>query len=128
MDVSALIGGMMIGLSAAILWVFNGRITGISGMIASLGDEQPPKRLSFLVGLIATGWVISLVSTTPTPATGGWIMAIVSGALVGLGTFLANGCTSGHAVCGISRLSVRSITSTVIFMLVAGITVYFKGL
>jgi uncharacterized membrane protein YedE/YeeE len=128
MDVSALIGGMMIGLSAAVLWVFNGRIAGISGMISSLGDDQPPKYLPFLLGLIGTGWVISLVSVTPEPATSGLPLALLSGALVGLGTFLANGCTSGHAVCGIARLSVRSITSTVIFMLVAGITVYLKAL
>ncbi len=128
MDVSALIGGMMIGLSAAVLWVFNGRIAGISGMVSSLGDDQPPQYLPFLLGLIGTGWVISLVTVTPEPLTNGWPMALLSGALVGLGTFLANGCTSGHAVCGISRLSVRSITSTVVFMLVAGITVYAKAL
>ncbi len=128
MDVSALIGGMMIGLSAAGLWVFNGRIAGISGMISNVGDDQPPAGLPFLLGLIGAGWVISLVSGTPEPLTTGLPMALVSGGLVGLGTFLANGCTSGHAVCGIARLSVRSVTSTVIFMLVAGITVYFKAL
>lgn len=128
MDVSALIGGMMIGLSAAILWVFNGRIAGISGMVSGIGNDQATKYLPFILGLVGTGWVISLVSTTPEPVAGGWGMALVSGTLVGVGTYLANGCTSGHAVCGISRLSKRSIVSTVIFMLAAGITVFLRGL
>jgi uncharacterized membrane protein YedE/YeeE len=125
---SALAGGVLIGLSAALLLATNGRIAGISGI---LGGAVAPRsdgrlwRLTFLFGLIAGSFVaqplsgisdLTLVAGTPA--------MIVAGALVGIGTRLGNGCTSGHGVCGIARLSPRSIAATMTFMLTGGLTVF----
>ena len=127
---SALAGGALIGLSAALLLLLNGRIAGISGII---GRALPPHqrgdvgwRLFFLAGLLfgplilrlADGNVANIGIDTP------WPILIIAGLLVGYGTGLGNGCTSGHGVCGLARLSPRSAAATVVFMAVAGITVY----
>lgn len=125
---SAFLGGSLIGLSAALLMYFNGRIAGISGMIASAfdtKDEDRPQRLFFLGGLILAAVIFNLFAPH-SPATYSrsiWLLAI-SGILVGYGTRLGSGCTSGHAVCGMARLSIRSITATIIFMSVAILTVF----
>ncbi|MDD5412703.1 MAG: YeeE/YedE family protein [Methylobacter sp.] len=127
---SALVGGALIGLSAALLMLLNGRIAGISGII---GRALPPHqrgdigwRLFFLTGLLlgplssrlVVGNSDNIRIDTPLP------VLIIAGLLVGYGTSLGSGCTSGHGVCGLARLSPRSAAATLIFMFVAGITVY----
>lgn len=118
---NALYGGALIGLAASILMLFNGRIAGISGI---LGGLLPPSfqpkgwRLSFLIGLVLGGialrWVMP--DAIEPPAGRSWMHLSAAGLLVGYGTQLGNGCTSGHGVCGISRFSTRSIAATIIFM------------
>ena len=127
---SALAGGALIGLSAAVLWIANGRIAGISGIIGGLVDRGTPDvswRLAFLVGLLVAplGYGVAYgpaaVVITAGPAALG-----VAGLLVGFGTRLGGGCTSGHGVCGMARLSRRSIAATVLFMTAAGVTVFLS--
>ena len=127
----ALIGGAMIGLSATIMLLFNGRITGISGIIngslASVknsGDEKT-WRWFFLAGLLLGGYAISeLLKIPKIPFTeSDWLISL-GGFFVGLGTLIGSGCTSGHGVCGISRLSTRSIVATVHFIFWGVVTVY----
>jgi len=122
--VSAAIGGALIGLSAVLLMLLNGRIAGITGIAAGIFDPVSSDRgwrLTFLVGLIAAplsafllGFSLPVVQM---PAS--YITIGVAGLLVGFGTRLSNGCTSGHGVCGIARLSPRSLVATGIFMLAA---------
>jgi uncharacterized membrane protein YedE/YeeE len=125
---SAFFGGSLIGLSAALLLYFNGRVAGISGMISSAFNSQDNDRhwrLFFLGGLILAA-VIFNFAVPHIPATysrSTWLL-IISGILVGYGTRLGNGCTSGHAVCGMARLSIRSIAATITFMSVAILTVF----
>ncbi len=117
----ALVGGMIIGLAVSIMLLFNGRVTGISGIINGLFSPQKDDtlwRLTFVFGLFIGGILVKEV--IPTAFTGGlttptWTV-IVAGLLVGFGTIMGSGCTSGHGVCGISRLSIRSILSTITFI------------
>jgi uncharacterized membrane protein YedE/YeeE len=119
--VSAAIGGLLIGLSASILWLGLGRIAGISGMVGNLLApklEDSAWRIAFLLGLAAApvlyrmaGGALPMIVIAETPAV---IMA--GGLLVGFGTRLGGGCTSGHGVCGVARLSSRSIAATLLFM------------
>ncbi len=126
---SALAGGILIGLSATIMLLFNGRITGISGMISNI---LPPTqgdwlwRLLFLLGIIAgTGVYLFAFADNYMPRTQFPVgLLIIGGFLVGFGTRLGHGCTSGHAICGIARLSPRSIVATLIFMSSGAITVF----
>jgi uncharacterized membrane protein YedE/YeeE len=123
--IHALIGGALIGIAAAIALVVHGRIAGISGILGrALVDDGSSFRIPFLLGLVGTGLVIVVVkpsaiglpvSSTPTLA--------IAGVLVGIGTTLANGCTSGHGVCGVARLSKRSLVAVAVFMATAMITV-----
>src|SRR5437667_6546718 len=122
--VSAAIGGALIGLAAALLMLLTGRIAGISGILGGcLGTAGGDKgwRLAFLGGLILvplTGAVTGYGLTTPQmPAS--FTVIIAAGLLVGFGTRLGSGCTSGHGGCGIARLSPRSITATAVFMATA---------
>jgi len=122
--VSAAIGGALIGLAAALLMLLTGRIAGISGILGGcLGTAGGDKgwRLAFLGGLVLaplTGAVAGYGLTTPQmPAS--FTVIIAAGLLVGFGTRLGSGCTSGHGVCGIARLSPRSITATAVFMATA---------
>jgi uncharacterized protein len=119
--ISALIGGSLIGLGALILLIFSGRIAGISGIArnALFSSQQRGWRLAFVLGLIAGPLVLSLIITDFSYSTAdlGWPV-IIAGLLVGVGTGWGSGCTSGHGICGISRLSPRSITATLLFMLV----------
>lgn len=118
---SALLGGVLIGVAASLMMFFNGRVTGISGILA--GIIKPKKfdfgwRISFIVGLLIGGVVLKLFRPEvfvqqSSALRGDYLFA---GLLVGFGTLLGNGCTSGHGVCGISRLSVRSIMATVTFI------------
>lgn len=125
---SAFFGGSLIGLSAALLMYFNGRIAGISGIISSAFDIKNSEnhwRLFFLSGLILAALIVNLFAMTEpvTYSRSTWLL-IISGIFVGYGTRLGNGCTSGHAVCGIARFSIRSIVATLIFMGVAILTVF----
>jgi hypothetical protein len=127
--VSALIGGGLIGLSAALLMVGIGRIAGVSGILAgSLGPGMSDRnwRIAFLVGLVAAP-ILGAAGGFPLPVPvmpASWGIIVAAGLLVGFGTRLGSGCTSGHGVCGIARLSPRSITATIVFMVTAMIVVF----
>ncbi|WP_312370230.1 YeeE/YedE thiosulfate transporter family protein [Stenotrophomonas sp.] len=127
--ISALAGGVLIGLAATLLLWLTGRIAGISGIVG--GVLQPRQgevawRAAFLVGLIAAGaaW-LWLVPGAYTPRQGfPPVLLVVAGLLVGFGTRLGNGCTSGHGVCGLGRLSLRSLAAVLTFMVTAIVTTY----
>jgi uncharacterized membrane protein YedE/YeeE len=125
---SAFLGGSLIGLSAALLMYFNGRVAGISGMISGAFDVKNSEnhwRLFFLGGLILAAVIFNLFAPhVPATYSRSTLLLIISGILVGYGTRLGNGCTSGHAVCGMARLSMRSIAATITFMSVAILTVF----
>lgn len=127
--VSALAGGALIGLSATLLLLFNGRIAGISGIFAGLlrpAAGELPWRGLFLAGLVLGALIFRLAAGDPyvPTITHSLPLLIAGGAIVGFGTRVGGGCTSGHGVCGIARLSARSIVATVTFMLTAGVTVF----
>ena len=118
---SASIGGAQIGLAVVLLMVLNGRIAGISGVVsgavfAETGDKL--WRFMFMLGLIAAPaiWMLAVGSVPPFEITKNWPLIIAGGLLVGFGTRLGSGCTSGHGVCGLSRLSLRSMLSVVVVM------------
>ena len=117
---TALIGGGMIGLGALILFVFSGRIAGISGIASSalFSSDGRSWRLAFLAGVIAGPLLVGALITDFSYSTPelSW-QVVVAGLLVGVGTGWGSGCTSGHGICGISRLSPRSVTATLMFML-----------
>lgn len=120
-------GGLMIGLAGAVFLLMNGRILGASGVIGGLIDRSGwsnwAERLVFLFGLIAVPpLLVPLYRVVDTHVTSNWGIIILGGLLVGLGTRWANGCTSGHGVCGISRLSLRGIVATVFFIVAGGLT------
>ncbi|MCD8511986.1 MAG: YeeE/YedE family protein [Nitrincola sp.] len=123
--IMGLIGGLMIGTAAAVFLLGNGRIMGASGLIGGLIDKSGwsdwAERLVFLVAVITVPAILIPLFNieVSTNATSNVVILILGGLLVGLGTRLANGCTSGHGVCGISRFSLRGIMATV-FYLVAG--------
>ena len=127
--VTGLIGGMLIGLAAVLLMALNGRIAGISGILGSALTDWRGSGLwrpAFVAGLIA-GPVIVALATGAMPAVElqvGWPVLIAGGLLVGFGTRLGSGCTSGHGVCGMARGSGRSIVATMVFMAVAAGTVF----
>lgn len=121
-----LIGGLMIGSAAAFYLLVNGRIMGASGIMGGLVDgsakETSGEKIAFVVGLIAVPAVLALLmGGAQTNITSNPLVIIAAGLLVGLGTRLANGCTSGHGVCGISRLSLRGIVATVFYLLGGGL-------
>lgn len=121
-----LVGGLIIGLAGAVYLLGNGRIMGASGIIGGLvdgsGRDTAKERLTFIAGLfLAPMLVFPLYDSVDTHVTDNlWILAL-AGILVGIGTRFANGCTSGHGVCGISRLSLRGIVATVFYILAGGI-------
>jgi uncharacterized protein len=126
--VSAAIGGALIGLASVLLMLLTGRIAGISGIFGGLlnvGGEDRGWRIAFIVGLILapliSGGIGYAIAAPQLPAS--WTVIITAGLLVGFGTRLGGGCTSGHGICGIARLSNRSIAATAIFMLTAIATV-----
>lgn len=125
---ASLCGGALIGLSASLLLLFSGRIAGVSGIVAGLlrpSRGEAVWRVLFVVGMILGGLVMSRVHPSAFTSTTerSSIALAAAGILVGFGTRLGNGCTSGHGVCGISRLSVRSIAATVTFIVVGVATV-----
>jgi uncharacterized membrane protein YedE/YeeE len=127
--ISGLIGGVLIGLASAGLLLANGKIAGVSGILGRSffsGSTDLGWRLAFLIGLPLGA---SFAGRVTGDAMGFWIekgpiALVLSGLLVGVGTQLGNGCTSGHGVCGMSRGSMRSIVATIIFMTTAALTVY----
>jgi uncharacterized protein len=126
--ISAALGGLLIGGSVALLLLLNGRVAGISGILGgalAVRRNDLAWRLAFIAGLAAaptiyaaSGGTLPSLTVSSSP-----ILLVVGGLLVGFGTRLGGGCTSGHGVCGIARLSWRSIAATAIFMAVAGLTV-----
>jgi uncharacterized membrane protein YedE/YeeE len=145
--IPALIGGLLIGLASAILWIGNGRIAGISGIF---GQLLPPARtvvwrLVFLAALVAGAWLAAVIvpglglggaggrPAQLVEAPAGWgistpIWLAVAGVLTGFGTKIGNGCTSGHGICGLARLSMRSVVAVVVFFAVAVLTVAVTGI
>ena len=127
--IGGLIGGAIIGLAASMLLILSGKIAGISGMLGRVFSKSPwPEkywRLAFLVGLIIGAALYSLLTggLTITLQRHG-LLLLLAGFLVGVGTGLGSGCTSGHGICGIARLSKRSIVATVVFMVSAIATVF----
>ncbi len=123
-----LIGGAIIGIAGAILLLFNARIMGASGIIGGLvdgsGKSDWQERAAMVAGLfIVPGIVALLMGGSQTNVTGNFVVLIAAGLLVGVGTRLANGCTSGHGVCGISRLSLRGIVATGFYIGAGGLSV-----
>ena len=125
---SALSGGLLIGVAVAILLFFNGRIAGISGILGGLFNVRKNDfawRLAFLGGLASSATFWQTFAPLPTIQVDASLSAItVAGVLVGIGTSYASGCTSGHGVCGLSRVSPRSLVATLIFMATGMATVF----
>lgn len=125
---SALLGGALIGLAAAILVLFNGRVFGISGLLSGTWTGQAGDRAwrwMALLGMAAAPWLYRLIGETVPPVqVQPWMWVVVAGLLVGFGTRLGSGCTSGHGVCGLSRLSPRSLVATLAFMASGFLTVF----
>ncbi len=125
---TALLGGVMIGAAAGLFALANGRIAGISGILGGLlrpvaGDVG--WRMVFLLGLVAAPWVYGLVAAWPIPQVdAGYGSLVAAGLLVGIGTRYGAGCTSGHGVCGLARLSPRSMVATLCFMAAGFATVF----
>lgn len=124
--VSAFVGGALIGLAAVLLMLLNGRIAGVSGILGeALTGDGRGWRIAFLIGLVAAALLLGAVGhPLPLPwMPSSYAIVIAAGLLVGFGTRLGGGCTSGHGVCGIARLSARSITATLVFMATAMVVV-----
>lgn len=123
-----LAGGVLIGTAAAIYLLVNGRVMGASGIIGGLADGSGRhdwiERAALVAGLlIVPGLAVFVFGGAETYLTDNWAVIIASGLLVGVGTRLANGCTSGHGVCGISRLSLRGMVATAFYIGAGGLTV-----
>ncbi|NGX14996.1 YeeE/YedE family protein [Wenzhouxiangella sp. XN24] len=126
---SALLGGGLIGLASGILLLLSGRVAGVSGIAGGMLRPEPGTvgwRPAFLLGLVIGVWVFGALggNLDSIRVAAGWPALVIGGLLVGFGTQLGGGCTSGHGVSGISRFSARSIAATVLFMTSAGVTVY----
>jgi uncharacterized membrane protein YedE/YeeE len=126
-----LLGGVLIGLSATLLLLFNGRVAGISGIVGGLlqpvSGGEGPWRLSFVGGLLGGGVLLYVLqpSLFGTPTYGSGVgLTVAAGLLVGFGTRLGSGCTSGHGICGMARGSKRSLAATMTFMITAIATVF----
>jgi len=125
---SALAGGALIGLAAALLVLGLGRVLGAAGVVGGaleIRDAEAPWRWSLIVGLVLSPFVArALWSVAPPVFAASWLALVASGLLVGIGARLGSGCTSGHGVCGLARLSPRSFVATGIFMATAFATVF----
>ena len=123
-------GGLLIGSAAALLLILSGRIAGVSGMAAAatgIADKGPgrPEAMAFILGLPFGAWGVAALLREPhIVVTSSVPLLIAAGLLVGFGTRLGNGCTSGHGVCGMARLSLRSIAATLAFMAAGFLTVF----
>ena len=131
MWVNAAIGGAMIGLASGGLMLFNGRIAGVSGIFhQTIAGSREVWRWAFIAGLLLAGLAAALVAPArlpSTPAGGGVLWLIVGGLLVGYGTRMASGCTSGHGVCGLARFSVRSFAAVITFLVSGIVVTYLLG-
>ena len=129
--ISATLGGLIIGLAVVIFFLFNGRLVGISGMAANALTEKDKKfdNLLFLIGLIIGPTIYSLFTNKEINITisNSFLLLILAGLLVGIGTRIGGGCTSGHGISGIGRFSLRSIIATITFMIVGVLTVLIKN-
>ena len=130
--VSALTGGLLIGLSVALFFILNGRMIGISGIASNflVSKNNRIENFLFLVGLILGPLIYNLISGKEIniSISSSLILLIIGGTLVGFGTRISGGCTSGHGISGISRFSLRSIIATITFMLVGILTVLITGI
>ena len=130
-DLNALFGGALIGIAASLMLLFNGRVTGISGIVSGLLSFRRGEiawRFAFLAGLLGGGlalWYFHPAVFAGNLSTELWSVCL-AGILVGFGTVLGGGCTSGHGVCGISRLSIRSIVATVVFIVFGVMAVFLS--
>jgi uncharacterized protein len=124
----SLAGGLLLGVATAMFLLLNGRVLGISGIAGGLlrpGRGDALWRVLFLAGLVASPWVLESFYEVPAPRFDtGWGTLVAAGLLVGFGTRLGSGCTSGHGVCGVARLSPRSIVATLCFMATGFATVF----
>lgn len=127
---ASLFGGTLIGLSAVLLMLWEGRIAGISGIAAKLlppyRDAAFPSRAGFVVGMIAAPLTISALTGAGVAqsVSSNLPLMVAAGLLVGFGSVCGSGCTSGHGVCGLSRLSIRSVVATLVFMATGFVTVF----
>ena len=130
--INALVGGVLIGVSATVMLITLGRITGISGIFAGCLRPEPGGawRYLFVLGLVLGPIIYHQISgaMAPLPSEAGWPLTIMAGVLVGFGTRMGGGCTSGHGVCGIGRLSLRSMVGTVVFIGTGMATVFVMRL
>ena len=132
---SALIGGVLIGLSAAVLMLGSGRVAGVSGIFGRLPEMGSDLvwRVVFLAGLVAGAWLTAQMGWIDGQVRPGftgpyaWVGLVVAGLAVGVGTRFGGGCTSGHGICGMSRFSVRSIVAVLVFMVVGFVTASLMG-
>ena len=128
---TSLLGGALIGLSAVVLLASHGRIAGISGIVSrilppSVDKAGLPQAIIFLIGLLLAAplWFLLTGAAPVQVVSGNGLLLVIAGLLVGFGSVIGNGCTSGHGVCGISRGSARSIAATIIFMATAFVAVF----
>ncbi|MHA6324929.1 YeeE/YedE family protein [Roseivivax sp. CAU 1753] len=126
--IMGLAGGMLIGLGGAVFLLMNGRIMGASGLIGGLvdgsGRSNAGERIAFLAGTAGVPLILALIfGAVDNHLTENVVLLVAAGLLVGVGTRIANGCTSGHGVCGISRLSLRGIVATCFYILAGGLTI-----
>ena len=130
--IPAFTGGLIIGLAVAVFFLLNGRLVGISGIASNALTEKENKfdNLLFLLGLITAPFIYSLFSNGGIyiSISNSYVLMIAAGLLVGIGTRISGGCTSGHGISGIGRFSLRSIIATITFMIVGILTVYVKNL
>ena len=130
--IPAFTGGLIIGLAVSVFFLLNGRLVGISGIASNALTEKENKfdNLLFLLGLITAPFIYSLFSNggINISISNSYVLLIAAGLLVGIGTRISGGCTSGHGISGIGRFSLRSIIATITFMIVGILTVYVKNL
>ena len=129
--IPAFTGGLIIGLAVAVFFLLNGRLVGISGIASNALTEKENKfdNLLFLLGLITAPFIYSLFSNggINISISNSYVLMIAAGVLVGIGTRISGGCTSGHGISGIGRFSLRSIIATITFMIVGVLTVLIKN-
>ena len=129
--ISALLGGIIIGFAVLLFFLFNGRLIGISGIASNFINQQDKRfdNFLFLIGLVLGPLVYKILSNKEIEIviSNSFVLLIIAGLLVGFGTRISGGCTSGHGISGISRFSLRSIIATITFILVGVITVLIKN-
>ncbi len=128
MIIQSVIGGGLIGIAVSILLLFNGKVLGVSGILGELFNHKLSKnywRLFFVIGLLISSLIYNIFKPIPlTEMTSNNLVIVMAGLLVGFGSRLGSGCASGHGVCGIARLSLRSLIATMTFILFGCMTVY----